>query len=300
MSVVRHIITAFSAGEISPMLMGRTDTQQYAFGLETCENFFPSDEGPIIKRPGFEFIRAADASATWISAFRFSITQEYMLEWSEEKLRFYTNGGRIETDGTPYEITTPYTAAHAPYLSHQQSYDKLYVDHGSYPPGSIKRTAATTFAYSVSEFTDGPFTDQNTDKAITVQTSAATGEVELTATADIFLAGHVGSLFKLEAYDFSSMNAWEPGIKDIAIGKQVRSDGKIYMLIEGNATGTIQPTHNESSSACPTALSPCPAGAGRMVPSAWRAAIPRLSGIGRGGKSTSRDLKCSRPLWAIT
>jgi hypothetical protein len=247
MSVVRHIITAFSAGEISPMLMGRTDTQQYAFGLETCENFFPSDEGPIIKRPGFEFIRAADASATWISAFRFSITQEYMLEWSEEKLRFYTNGGRIETDGTPYEITTPYTAAHAPYLSHQQSYDKLYVDHGSYPPGSIKRTAATTFAYSVSEFTDGPFTDQNTDKAITVQTSAATGEVELTATADIFLAGHVGSLFKLEAYDFSSMNAWEPGIKDIAIGKQVRSDGKIYMLIEGNATGTIQPTHNEGA-----------------------------------------------------
>jgi hypothetical protein len=53
---LRHLLTAFIAGEISPLLFGRVDTQQYQFGLQACENFVPVNEGPLVKRQGFEFI----------------------------------------------------------------------------------------------------------------------------------------------------------------------------------------------------------------------------------------------------
>jgi hypothetical protein len=247
-SSIRHYISAFFAGEISPLLLGRVDTPHHAYGLESCENFVPMVEGPIVKRPGYYFIRDADPTASWLTGFRFSITQEYALEWGANKLRFFTNGGRVETaPNVAYELATPYAAADAPTISAQQSYDRQYLDHAAYPPGSIARSSAVTFGYSVSSFTDGPFTDQNSDRTITVGSSAATGSVTLTASSAIFLAGHVGALFKLEALDFSTLRPWEPGMQGITTGMLIRSDGKIYQCQQGNTTGSVIPTHDSGS-----------------------------------------------------
>ena len=97
MALFRHILAAFVGGEIDPHMHGRVDTEQYSYGLELCENFVAINEGPLVKRPGFEYIRDAAATATWLSPFRFSVTQEYVIEWSNLKARFFTNGVRIET-----------------------------------------------------------------------------------------------------------------------------------------------------------------------------------------------------------
>ncbi|WP_408590091.1 hypothetical protein [Novosphingobium sp.] len=246
---IRHMLTAFNAGELSPFLFGRVDSQQYAVGLHTCENFVPVNEGPLIKRPGFELIRDADASASWLGAFRFSISQEYVLEFAEAKIRFYTNGGRIESSPVaPYEVITPYTAAEAPKLSMQQSYDRLYIDHAAHPPGRLNRTGAVTFTYDVSPLKNGPFADGNSDETITVTASATTGAgITLTASSAIFRAGHVGSFFRLEAKDFSDVKAWEPGMKAIAVNDYRRSDGKVYQAASAGITGTIAPTHTDGS-----------------------------------------------------
>ncbi|WP_324694600.1 hypothetical protein [Novosphingobium sp. RL4] len=253
MAGLRKLITAFLAGEIDPMMHGRVETDHYAYGLTTCENFVPTNEGPIVKRPGFEYICDADPSSTWLGAFRFSITQEYLIEWGELKARFYTNGGRIETaPGVAYEVATPYAAAAAPRLSTQQSYDRLYIDHGSYRPASLLRTSAVTFTWAEQQFLGGPFKDMNTDQAITVTASAvAVGfSTTISATAAIFQAGHVGALFQIEAKDYSSVTAWEAGMKDVAVGDQVRSDGKVYQCDNngsGRKTGTNPPIHTEGS-----------------------------------------------------
>ncbi|OYX62738.1 MAG: hypothetical protein B7Y88_13880 [Sphingomonadales bacterium 32-64-17] len=72
---VRTIFTGWFAGEISPFLSGRVDSEQYRYGLATCENWIPTIEGPLVKRTGFAMIREAAATSAWLTAFRRNVRQ---------------------------------------------------------------------------------------------------------------------------------------------------------------------------------------------------------------------------------
>lgn len=243
----RLILTGFMAGELDPHLDGRVDTDQYAFGLSECENWVAIPEGPLVKRQGFEFIREAAPAASWLTAFRRSVAQEYVLEWSEGKVRFFTNDARLETaPGTAYEVTVPYGAAQAPALSLQQSYDRLYCDHAEHAPGAVRRDTPSTFAFETLALENGPFLDLNTG-ATTVTASGTSGAIVLTASTGIFAAGHVGALFRLEAMDFADIRQWEPGMAAVAIGDKVRNEGRVYTAATGGNTGSKAPTHGEGS-----------------------------------------------------
>jgi len=246
MVAARQTITGFIAGETDPLLDSRTDTDHYAYGLSLCENFVPINEGPLVKRPGFEMIRPSATTAAWLSAFRFSVTQEYALEWSAAKLRFYTNGGRIETNPTtPYEVTVPYSAAAAARICHQQNYDRLYLAHGSYAPTALRRDTATTFTLETIDMVNGPFLDGNDDEADALTftgTLTVGGSVTITGPGG-FTANHVGALMRVECEDFSAYNAWEPQMDGITASQYCRSDGKVYQQVSGDKTGTYQPTH---------------------------------------------------------
>lgn len=251
MTLQRAIATSFNGGELSPRMGGRVDTAIYQVGVAEAENFIPTVEGAIVKRPGFETIVAARAGASWLTQFRFNLLQDYVIEWSDGILRFYTNGVQIETaPGVPYEVAVPYTAAEAPFVSFQQSFDRLYLDHPNHPPARLTRTSATTFVYDVAPFTNGPFADANTDESKTVTVTGATAVgsvVTIDAVSAIFQAGHVGAPFHIEAADFSTIPAWEAQTKDIAVGMIRRSDGKAYTAATGGITGTVQPIHTSGT-----------------------------------------------------
>lgn len=251
---MRLIQSSFLGGELSNRMSGRVDAAIYPAGLSLCENFVPTREGPLVKRPGFEFIRPAAATATWLTGFRFNLTQQYVLEWSALTLRFFTNGARIESDPvTPYEVTTPFTAAEAPYVSQQQSYDRLYTAHSAHAPGALTRTGAATFAYADTALANGPFADGNTDETITVTVNATTvgAAATITASSGIFTAQHVGGFFRIEAKDFSDIPAWEAGINGIVVGTtKRRNEGKAYLADAAGAdlrTGTNPPIHASGS-----------------------------------------------------
>lgn len=245
---VTDMRASFNAGELSRRMEGRTDTAIYRIGAATVENFAVTVEGPLAKCPGFRFVRPAAATASWVSRFVFSRTQSYLLEWSANAIRFYTNGGRIETGPTtPYEVATPYTAAEAPAVSRQQSFDRQYLAHRAHPTAALTRTSATTFAYAALDLQNGPFDTGNADQAITVSASATTGSVTITAASPIFDAGDVGGLFMLEALDFSNVPAWEVGIDGIAIGALRRSNGKVYTAATAGRTGTAAPAHEDGT-----------------------------------------------------
>lgn len=244
MTLARPIATSFNGGELSPRMGGRVDTAIYQVGLAEAENFVPTVEGALVKRPGFETIQAARDGAAWLTNFRFNLTQDYVLEWSDQKIRFYTNGVRIETaPGHPFEVAVPYSAAEAKGISFQQSFDRLYMDHPNYPPARLTRTGATTFVYEALPLVNGPFADPNIDQARSVTVSGTTGVITITASAAIFLPGHVGAPFRLEAADFSTIPAWEAQTKGITVGLKRRSEGKVYVAASAGTTGTVVPIH---------------------------------------------------------
>lgn len=248
---VATIQTSFNAGELSQRMSGRPDLAAYQAGASELTNMIPLVQGPATKRPGTRFVNQAKNQAARCRLISFTprLTQGYIIEASNLAFRYYTNDARLEVASVPVETVTPWTTADLPELNWHQSNDVLYIVDGQRQQQRLARTSATSFSLSALTLTGGPFKDQNTDKAVTVYASAATGSITLTASAPIFVAGHVGGLFYLELSDFRDVQAWEPGV-DVTVNALRRSDGKVYKAITlpasgSTRTGSVQPTHTE-------------------------------------------------------
>lgn len=236
--------SSFNGGELSRRLQSRSDLAIYAIGASQIENMACTVEGALIKRSGTRWRGAALAGTSWLSAFIFNATQAYLLCWSEGKLRFYTNDALLTSGGSTVEVTVPYTAAQAPRVSTQQSFDVLYMAHGSHAPAALSRTAADAFSYAALDLKGGPFADRNQDEAVTVSASAASGSgVTITASSPIFSAGHVGSRFRIEAEDFGNVRAWQNALDGIVVDDLRRSEGRVYKALTAGRTGNVQPIH---------------------------------------------------------
>lgn len=256
------IIDNTNAGELSPLIAGRVTFEKYPNGATICENFLPTVQGPSIRRAGTRFVhevKASGAGAPLLQVFEYSVDQAYQVEFGHLYARFYTWDavtkvrGIIESSpGVPYEIVTPYpitqlyNADGTGRLQFTQSGDFLYIASGYKQQHILKRLTATTFSLVKFDSKSGPWKPLN-DTATTVYASAATGTgITLTASAAIFQAGHVGSLFYLESKSINAIPAWEVS-KAIAIGVERRSDGKTYKALNAATTGTSRPVHTEGA-----------------------------------------------------
>lgn len=90
-------ITAFNAGEWSPLLWSRTDLARHGAACRRLENFLPLPQGAASRRPGTRFVAATrnDAPARLVP-FEFSVEQAYVLELGDRCLRFHRDRGRLE------------------------------------------------------------------------------------------------------------------------------------------------------------------------------------------------------------
>ena len=151
--------------------------------------------------------------------------------------------------GSVYEIPTPYTLSDLTAsngtlrLRWVQSADVVYIVHPNHPPKKLSRFGATRWTLTDIEFDGGPFEDIDPDSAITVYGSAETGSITLTASAALFVASDVGSLFLLEQKSLDGIPQWEVA-KTITAGNRRRSDGKTYEALTGGTTGTVKPIHS--------------------------------------------------------
>lgn len=245
-------LASWNAGEFSPLLSSRIDYSKYPTGASVLENFIPTVQGPLIKRAGTRFVAEVKNSADrpWLTTFEYNVTNAYVLEFGDEYIRFFTQHGQL-VSGTPVEVVTPYTIADL-YNADQtsrvrtaQSGDFLYITHGGHEPRVLTRTSATAFNLSEFRPDGGPFKDLNTT-ATTVYSSGATGSVTLTASAGIFEAGHVDSLFLIEAQETNGIKAWEVG-KTIVIGDLRIVGSRVYEALTAGTTGSRTPVHTSGA-----------------------------------------------------
>jgi hypothetical protein len=190
------IFTGFTSGELSPTLYGRTDFAKYPTGAQVMKNFVPRPQGPARRRPGTRFVAETKfaAKAVRVLPFEFSTEQAYVLEMGEGYIRFFRDGGRIESPpGTPVEVVTTYLEADLASIHYVQNANELYLFHPSYHPKKLTRQSHTAWTFADVDFQPPATAELGFQPAADLTLSATSGNnITVTASASVFLASDVG------------------------------------------------------------------------------------------------------------
>lgn len=151
------IKNSFVAGEISPRLEGRDDIDQYFQGLRQTKNGVVLPHGGFMRRSGTRFVAEVKDSSKKVRLIPFVVSEAaaYVLELGDEYMRFYVNSGRLESGGSPIEISTPWGEDDLADLQYAQSANFLYIVHPDYPPRRLERTSATSFSLTTVAWDQG-------------------------------------------------------------------------------------------------------------------------------------------------
>lgn len=103
-----YLQDSFNAGELSPLLLGRTTIQKRGNGLYSCLNWLPLVQGGLTRRPGTSMLKEVKFSdkATRIFAFQYSVTQTYQLEFGAGYIRFFAVHGILTQAGQTISAIT--------------------------------------------------------------------------------------------------------------------------------------------------------------------------------------------------
>ena len=197
--------TNFTAGELDPLIRARNDLKSYGNALEKATNVVCQPQGGITRRSGTRYITALPNSGTESAAngsrlvsFEFSTSDSYMLCFTHNRMYVFKNGAlvtNINGTGNPYLVTTVGSSV-LNEMCWTQSADTLIVTHETISPVKIVRggtdatwTASTLAFDSIPKYA---FTLATSNPSATLTPSAVTGKITLTASASVFVAGHVG------------------------------------------------------------------------------------------------------------
>ncbi|MDA0304933.1 MAG: hypothetical protein O3B76_01415 [Proteobacteria bacterium] len=188
--------TSFTSGEISPDLLGRGDLRAYENGAAKLRNIFINPTGGLTRRHGLRYIDTARGDGRLV-AFEFNTEQVYLLVFTDLFADAYRDGVKVAS------FATPWTQAQIGQIVWVQSADTLLVVNPDVAPKKITRTSDSS--WTVSDWTfvekDGRIYQPHhkfADDGVTLTASAATGSITLTASADVFVAAHVGARFRFE------------------------------------------------------------------------------------------------------
>ena len=188
--------TNFTAGELDPLVRARVDIESYKNALETARNVICQPQGGVSRRPGTKFINelgGTPASGVRLVSFEFSVTDSYMLCFTNDTMYVYKDKALVHT-----ETSTGIVSAYLDTMCWTQSADTLIVVHQDMAPRKIVRGASDTdwtistisfdsipnYAFTLSTF--------NTSGSGTLTPSDVSGKITLTSQNATFIAGHVG------------------------------------------------------------------------------------------------------------
>lgn len=192
MARVTLIQTNFTAGELSPRMLGRVDIARYQNGAEKVENAWPVVHGGAVRRDGMLFCAAAkypDRRCRLVP-YVFNTEQAYMVEFGDLYLRvFYPDGSY-----TGVELVTPYDQTMLTALEYVQGADTMFIFHQKAPIGRLRRVTNTQWSLAPAPFVTKPFDERGIEFATGLTLSTATVGTGRTATSGVaaFMASDVG------------------------------------------------------------------------------------------------------------
>lgn len=135
--MTEFVTHAFSAGVLAPAFYGRTDLDKYDLGLAEAENFYIDYTGGIKNRAGTRFCSTLPSDGRLVQFRTEESEDDLILVFLNEAVWFFQGGERLEFSGSPYALTTPYTAANLSSLVFTQKENTLTITSPLYAPREL-------------------------------------------------------------------------------------------------------------------------------------------------------------------
>jgi len=194
------IQTSFSTGELDPLLRARVDLAQYNNALAKATNVVVQPQGGLRRRPGLKYMAelpSAASSGVRLVPFEFSVTDSYMLCFTDQRMYVFKDGVQITNingSGNAY-LTTSITSAMLSSLVWTQSADTMILVQEDLQPQRLVR-GATDASWTISAITFDSIPKYSFDLRVfepqaSITPSAVSGNITLTASA---YTGDTGNL----------------------------------------------------------------------------------------------------------
>lgn len=189
--------TNFTAGELDPRLLGRTDLKSFENGAAKLRNVVVDTTGGVRRRPGLAYVAAAEGEGRLV-ALETGPSQAWLLVFSEYRVDVYREGAWQAM------VATPWSQAHLPQIVWAQQDDNLLVVHPDILPHRLSRQSDTTWSlgeWSFEQKADGalcaPFA-RFVSSNVEIQASGTDGSITLTTNVPYFVPQHLGSRLRIE------------------------------------------------------------------------------------------------------
>ncbi|MFN7308692.1 MAG: hypothetical protein ACK5V0_13095 [Alphaproteobacteria bacterium] len=183
MPAIKRTKTSFTAGELTPELLGRADLRAFENGAKRLRNVVIQPTGGVTRRPGLYHVTMLPGIAR-LMPFEFNTEQTYLMVLTAGKLAVYAADLKIA------ELIAPWTETMLPQLGFTQNADTLLLTHPDMRPQKVQRTntAWTISNWSVTQDAFYRFTAPE----VTLTPSALNGTITVSASAPVFAVEHIG------------------------------------------------------------------------------------------------------------
>jgi len=189
--------TNFTAGELDPRLMGRTDLKSFENGAAKLHNVVVETTGGARRRPGTAYVSTAPGEGR-LATLETGPSEAYLLVFTDFQIDVYRD------DIWQAMVATPWSESHLRHVVWAQQDDSLLVVHPDIPPQQVSRDNDTTWTIQEWRFEEkdsgalcAPFA-RFADSDVLIQASATSGSITLTTSQPHFVAQHLGGRVRIE------------------------------------------------------------------------------------------------------
>ncbi|NVZ19520.1 hypothetical protein HX794_07705 [Pseudomonas costantinii] len=184
--------TNFTAGEVSPRMLGRVDIARYQNGAEIIENAWPVIHGGSVRRDGTLLCsptKFPDKNCRLIP-YVFNASQAFMIEFGDLYVRIHFPSGAY----SGIELVSPYPHTTLDRIDYVQGADTMFIFSNTVPVHRLRRITNTEWSLAPAPFVTKPFDEKGIDflTLFTISDPAVGVGRTVTAAEAAFLAADVG------------------------------------------------------------------------------------------------------------
>ena len=145
MALLRQFYTNFSAGELSPLLSSRIDSEAYRNGANQLRNVRIKAQGGVTRRPGLRYLQTLSNITYQLEPFVYDEDEAYIILFSSNRIDI-VNASSPTSVATSITSSVPWTSQVGS-LTVAQAGDTMFICHPDLAMQKLFRTGSNTFTF---------------------------------------------------------------------------------------------------------------------------------------------------------